>query len=316
MLPTVSSPILVTGSHRSGTTWTGTLLALSGEALPIHEPFNPVYPRSWLRNPPTRWFDYVESDEADPLRSDLEAMVELRPPIGAMLRRSAGIRHWARVAQDAFEAADGRRRGKRPLLKDPIAFFSAPWIASAVDASVVVLVRHPAAFASSLKRLDWQFDFRNLADQPKLMEEVLGAHADEIVAAVDRQLDIIDTSILLWRVINSVALTYRDRYPDWHVVRYEDLAADPLRGFEQLYAALGLRWEPGVAAAVTAHTKSGNEVAPAEGDRGGVVRDSSRAMWTWTDRLTASEIDRVRVGTADVADLFYGPVDWAEPTGP
>ena len=29
---------------------------------------------------------------------------------------------------------------------------------------VVVSVRHPAAFASSLKRLNWNYDFRNLLD--------------------------------------------------------------------------------------------------------------------------------------------------------
>jgi len=35
------NPILVTGSHRSGTTWVGKILALSPEVGYIQEPFHP-----------------------------------------------------------------------------------------------------------------------------------------------------------------------------------------------------------------------------------------------------------------------------------
>jgi hypothetical protein len=37
-------PILVTGAHRSGTTWVGRMLALVPGVEYIHEPFNPVGP--------------------------------------------------------------------------------------------------------------------------------------------------------------------------------------------------------------------------------------------------------------------------------
>ena len=35
-----TKPILVTGSHRSGTTWVGKMLAATGSVGYIHEPFN------------------------------------------------------------------------------------------------------------------------------------------------------------------------------------------------------------------------------------------------------------------------------------
>ena len=36
-------PILVTGSHRSGTTWTDKMLALSSQVVYFQEPFNADY---------------------------------------------------------------------------------------------------------------------------------------------------------------------------------------------------------------------------------------------------------------------------------
>ncbi len=134
----------------------------------------------------------------------------------------------------------GGEETQRALLKDPIAFFSAPWLANTFDADVLLLVRHPAAFASSLKRLGWGFDFRNLTSQQELMDGPLAAHADELRAAEAADLDIIDVAIVLWRVFNSVALTYRADHPTWLVRRYEDLAGNPVEAFRALYSDLGL----------------------------------------------------------------------------
>ena len=36
----IEAPILVTGAHRSGTTWVGRMLCASGEAHYVSEPFN------------------------------------------------------------------------------------------------------------------------------------------------------------------------------------------------------------------------------------------------------------------------------------
>lgn len=56
--------------------------------------------------------------------------------------------------------------GKRALLKDPFAVFSVPWFAKKLNCQIVITVRHPAAFASSLQRLGWNFDFKDLLDHP------------------------------------------------------------------------------------------------------------------------------------------------------
>lgn len=291
----------------------GRLLCLSGEAHGIHEPFNPRFPRSWLAPPPPTWFHHASPDDSE-LQDQVADIVALRPPWRAMAARSASPRHVAAVARDVVSARFARRRGARALLKDPIAFFSAEWLAARFDALPVVLVRHPAAFASSLLRLRWSFDFANLTRQPSLLEGPLAPFAAEIEAAARRgDLDLIDQAILLWRATAATALQLRYTHPDWTVVRYEDLAVNPVPALRGLYRDLDLRWSQRVAAGVVRYSGEQNRSEVARRDKGGVRRSSGEAMWTWRQRLTGDEIARVRDGTADVAAELYDDADWRPP---
>ncbi len=67
------------------------------------------------------------------------------------------------------------RRGATPLVKDPIALFSAEWLAATFDMRVLVMIRHPAAFAASIRRRGWRHRFADFLEQPLLMRDLLGA---------------------------------------------------------------------------------------------------------------------------------------------
>lgn len=303
-------PILVTGSHRSGTTWVGALLASSGEIHNIHEPFNPGLYRAWSRVPMPAWFMHIDAHNSDIFEADAEAIVTLRPPAGAMWRRAEGLRQKARVVIEVAGASRARRSGKRPLMKDPIALLSAEWLNRRFGVRPLVLVRHPAAFLSSILRLGWRLDFSNLSRQEHLLDDLLEPFAAEIEAAVATDMDLLDNGILQWRVFNHVVAQYRQRHPDWLVMRYEDLAADPLGRARGLYHALGLTWTDEAARAISDLSAS-NNVAEVDGsDRGGVRRDSSEAMWTWLSRLSTAQVGEIRERTADVAEAFYSEADW------
>ncbi|MEO1060908.1 MAG: sulfotransferase [Actinomycetota bacterium] len=305
-------PILVTGSHRSGTTWVGEMLSRSGEVVSIHEPFNPELPASWLASPPRRWFHFV--DDGDPtFADDLRRVCSLRPAVGPMLGRARSPRAVARVGAELARAVEGRLRGRRALLKDPIAFFSAEWIDAELDANVLVLVRHPAAFAGSLQRLGWSFDFTNLTSQPALMDGPAAPFADELHRAVDDPGDIVDQAVLLWRLFATVANDDYQRHQGWEVRRYEDLAADPVGQVPELGRDLGLRWSDAATDAVRELTSASLGADVADGDKGGVARDSRAAMWTWVHRLSDEDVRRIRTGTEDVAGHFYADEDWDPP---
>ena len=56
-------PILVSGSHRSGSTWVGKTIALSNKVRYVHEPFNIQMD---VHNAPFKyWFQYL-SENSDP----------------------------------------------------------------------------------------------------------------------------------------------------------------------------------------------------------------------------------------------------------
>jgi hypothetical protein len=61
----------------------------------------------------------------------------------------------------------------RLVIKDLLCSLSLDWLAREFDVDIVVMIRHPGAFAWSLKRVDWDPDFSVLTDQPALMEEQL-----------------------------------------------------------------------------------------------------------------------------------------------
>jgi hypothetical protein len=313
MMPAVDAPILVTGSHRSGTTWVGRMLALSPGVGYVHEPFFPRRWPGWLREPLPHVYQYICPENEGRFAPLIEDVLEYRYPFRNLLR--------IRTARQAFQMAEEvpfslwyRLRRARPLLKDPIALMSAEWLAERFGAQVVVMIRHPAAFAGSLKRLDWpRFDFRDWSEQRLFLRDLAGPYEGRIRAFADRRPDLIDEAILLWSVIHHVIGGYRDRHSDWSFVRHEDLSEEPVKGFRGLYERLGLRWDPVVEAVIVrSSTDEGRREVPAHLHRT-VRRDSRAAKWTWLGRLTAEEQERVREGTAEVAPAFYGEEDWSPP---
>lgn len=309
----MAAPILVTGSHRSGTTWTGRMLALSPGVGYVHEPFSPRRWPGWSRDPIPHWFQYVCRDNEGPYLSLVEDVLGFRYPLGSALRvRSA--RQGFQVAEEAPWALWHRLRGARPLVKDPIALMSAEWLAERFDMQVVVMIRHPAAFAGSLVRLDWpRFDFRNWADQGLFLRDLAGRYEEAIRSFDPDRQDLLDEAVLMWNVIHDVISGYRDRHPDWAFVRHEDLAEEPVKGFRELFERLDLTWDHTAERIIirSSSDESRKEV-PAYLHRT-VRRDSRAARWTWARRLWPEEVERIRVGTADVASAFYGDEDWNPP---
>ncbi len=313
MQPLTGRPLLVTGSNRSGTTWVGEALCQSDELEYLHEPFNPsIWPRLLERRPPGH-YHYVCADNEAAWIPSVERLLHYRFPVRAQLGEVDSPRAAAKLGRDWARSAARRARRRRPLLKDPIALFAAEWLATRFDAQVVVLVRHPAAFASSIKRLGWRFDARSWLDQPLLLRDHLGPARPDLERLAGGRVDLVDEAVVLWNAFYGVVATLADRHPDWHVLRYEDLAEEPVAGFARLYPALGLRWDDDVARRVAGFSDEGNVKEVAAGDRGTTRRDSRAAKWTWLRRLTPEEVARVREGTAATAGRWYDEGSWVPP---
>ena len=308
---TSSGGILVTGSNRSGTTWVGEMLSHAGSLHQVYEPFNPgLWPR-WTATPIPHRNLYLCAENEGPWVEEISDVLARRRALRAQVGDVRSPRDAGRLARDAGRSVARHAQRGQTLLKDPIAVFSTPWLADRFGLSVVAMIRNPAAFASSIKRLEWRFDFRNWLDQELLMRDLLHPFEDEIKAMVDHPADLVDQAILLWRVHYAVIDRFRAEHPEWHFVRMEDLAADPVAGFRDLYGRLGLDFHADAEARITSDNAPGNVTEVASKDTGTVRRDSRAAATAWKHRLDADEFARVRDGVADIAPRFYEPHEWA-----
>ncbi|HJQ75551.1 MAG TPA: sulfotransferase [Gaiellaceae bacterium] len=297
-------PILVTGAHRSGTTWVGKMLALAPGVGYVHEPFSPRTSGGISSAPFDRYFTVVTAENEARYLPGLRRTLAFDYAWSAV--RDPG--DLARAVRDAWRFRRLRRAGARPLVKDPIALLSAEWLAERFGMGVVVLVRHPAGFAASLERLGWKHDFTSFLDAGGRVPELLRPYESEIRAHAEEPGDVLAEAALLWRILYGTAARYRDRHPDWVFLRHEDAGADPVGTFRELYARLGLELTPAARERIERASAAEN---PVEGHWPHAVDlDSASAVRRWRAQLTPGEIDLLRERTRDVWPLFYADEDW------
>jgi len=303
-IPTRANPILVTGLGRSGTTWAGKMISSSGFVNYVGEVFNTkatirgydaplftqplAYYTTQSSNPPVAIIQEILSNNG-------ELNIRNHP------RRTRFLKMVHQVT-GAFPA--------RVMLKDPSAVLSAEWMAQHFNMDVVALVRHPAGVASSFAKLGWPVYFDQFfLDQPALIADWLHPFEAQLRNPPE---DYIDQVALLWACVNHVLLGYADRNPGWQLWRHEDLAADPLNGFTQIFAALDVPFTDQIRATVQAHSAAENPVDVPTGENKAFFhqRNSKDLVKRWKTKLTPAQIDRIRTITEPIASRLYGDEDW------
>ncbi len=305
-------PVLVTGSHRSGSTWIGRILALDPHAGYIHEPFNRRHRRGICRVHFTRTYTYVTKENEAPYLAAFRDMLAWKFSPRAQMAQIRAPRDLAVMARNMGYFQIQRLRGSRPIVKDPLALFSAPWLAERFGMQVVVAIRHPAAFVASLRSAGWdRFPFADLRDQELLMRERLAPFRAEIAAAAETRPGVVDMGILLWRIFHHQIDRARTEHPDWIFVRHEDLSRDPAAGFEALFARLGLDFARTTAQTPRAFTDGTVRHNPMQQrPTGTLARDSRQNILSWKSRLSPEEIAYIRRAVEPLAAKFYSDADW------
>lgn len=302
-------PILITGAPRSGTTWVGRMLDLSPGIGYINEPFNPTHQPGICSCVFPHWYEYVHDGNARDYRPGLAATLRFRYDLAGQVRQRPGRTTLEALARDSWNFTLARIRHARPLVKDPIAAFSSDWLARTFGAQVVVLVRHPAAFAASVKRLAWTFPFHDLLAQDALMRDHLAAFEGELRARAGGPPDSVDDAALMWRLVYSVLFRFGDEHPEWLFIRQEDLARRPIGGFSQLFDRLCLPRDERIERTIGWYSSGRleEEAGAAEGD---IRRHSEDTTRRWRERLTPEEQGRVKLACAPLASRFYTVDEW------
>jgi hypothetical protein len=304
-------PILVTGAHRSGTTWIGKMLALDPSTAYISEPLNVRHRPGVFRVPVHRWYQYICDDNENEFLPAFNELLEFEYHLWKEIRSIRSLKDFLRMGRDFRIFYYGLEEGRRALVKDPFAVFSTEWFARKLNFQIVISVRHPLAFVSSLKRLNWSFDFQDLLNQPLLMRDHLESHRSQMESAQAK--DVIEQGALLWKMIYQAVHAKRTRSltPDFILVRHEDLSRDPVAGFRSLYEMIGLDYTHHVEKVILDSSSSENPMELSRKKVHDVRLDSRSNVSNWKKRLNEDEIRRVREMTDEVAQLFYTEAEWA-----
>jgi len=274
------TPLLITGSHRSGSTWIGKVIEQSNAFIYLDEPTS-------LNKIPGSipaidyWFQYIQDQDQEIIKDLLT------------------------LNQNAVD------KNKRALFKDPLAFFSTDTFINNLQSDVLISVRHPAAFVSSLKRLGWSHDFNHFLDQKELMETYLYPFRNEIKDFAQGKKDIIDQGILLWNIINLNTLKFKQKYPQIYTVRHEDLSVDPIVEFQKIFEYFNIPFTHQTRQYLLDTTNGKNDAEAQNNVTHQLHRDSKANIYNFKKRLTEEEILRTRKGTETVSHVFYDQEWWA-----
>jgi len=223
----IQKPVLITGSHRSGTTWVGKVLKTAPNVFYIHEPLTP---NSITRS--SLFFDlwyqyYIPTSDHSNIKSVLEELLDGKYYLASVLHFKKKLPHTDYrnlngVNDDKFDYKYIKWRWKTfldslgmrgsskmiPLIKDPIALTAAEWLYENFQSRNVLLIRHPAAFVSSLKRLDWRFNFENFTRQPEMINRFFSSIRSEIEKPPN---DPISEAALVWKCLMIIIADYQKK---------------------------------------------------------------------------------------------------------
>ncbi|MBN1598317.1 MAG: sulfotransferase [Bacteroidales bacterium] len=297
--------IIVTGSHRSGSTWVGNVLCATGELLYIHEPFNPINIKT-NRAPLNYWFEYLSADDnterQESFMKYLKEYKTFRPfMLPRQLLQTEKLRDYAGLILQQVR----KLFKERAVYKDPIAIFSAEWMYEIMNFDIVVIIRHPAAFTQSLKSVGWFHDFTHFTQQEKLMVTIPSVYQndiDRILSDGKMKANIIEHAVLLWNIIHNRIHEYRQKHPEWIFVRHEDLSNNPVELFAEIYNKLEINFSNRARSYIKKTTESSRQSK--------LKRDSRSNITKWKKMLSEEEIEFIREKTKSVSDLFYNNSDW------
>jgi hypothetical protein len=294
-------PILVTGIHRSGSTWVGQVLSKSKDLRYVYEPFN-IAMKSHA--PPFNiWFKYLSQNYYSEEHSTIKQYIEnyIFVTRVSTINELTDVDSLFKLKRFFFKVFD--KLTKRSVIKDPLAILSAEWFFKVFNCDIVILIRHPAAFILSIKQKEWDFDFSNFLDQPHLVRDKLLPFKEELEDYSKNKRGLIDNGILLWNCIYKIVDDYRQKYSkDWYFVKHEEMSLSPTFEFQKLFEYLNLEFTNDVKDFVVKSTT-------AEIDNP-IERNSIKNIKKWQTHLSVEEIERIKKGTSDIWKKFYSDADW------
>lgn len=303
--------IVLSGSHRSGSTWGGKMIALADNVFYVDEPFN--VGKMHYKSPISEWLldpQYQSVEKQNKIKNYLSDLAEspsflLKYNLYHLVKRNRKkfVNNPFSNIQELFSHyKKSKLPNSIPIFKDPIAVLGLEWIDKNFDAKIIVIIRHPAAFITSTVLRKWQFDACELLKQKELIENHFSSLLNEVLINCEKKGHFLDNNILAWNMIHSRIMDYKNKNKHWYFVRHEDLSLNPVREFEKIYNFLDLNFTDEIKTKIIEFTTKGGDSY--------YHRNSAENVLQWKSKLSASEIEIIKRKTAPFWKEFYDEKDW------
>lgn len=235
----VGNMIIVTGLHRSGTTFMGELIARATSAAVINEPLNVgegiKEAKNWYYNEDNLFTSFEQ------YRSSLRSLnLKYKPPI--IWTRKHVYKHLigsrSRLLLRYARLLRLMNRDMQILVKDPFCLFLANQFLSHGD-KVVVCTKEPSKYIASLKKQQWYFNFEEFAQHMQLQNtEAFAPHG---IISQNKINTLEDNAAKLWYLAFDFLLTVNAKNALFINVERLDIPEYRYLKFLQLSEYLGVK---------------------------------------------------------------------------
>ena len=303
----MESPILVTGSPRSGTTWIGKMINLSQQVGYLHETYNVMIKQNLPGEDKPNQFCLITDDNEDHLRESFNRIVNLQYSFSDLFGPNKSVPNFFHSLITHFKFARYRRNHLRPLLKDPFVIFNVEWMVENFDITPIILIRHPAPIYDSFHRLHWPINFdRLLRDLPDSVEREIIQNSGLLGSKVEPTPQVIGT---LWSAIHRKIMTYQQDHPDWLFLRYEDIFLNLETNFKTIFEYLDLEISDETLSKIYFYTSRG--YFPSEKSQVDSHISRSNLLTGWRRRVSDADIQLLQDQVeSHIYNHYYTDENW------
>ncbi len=291
-----SSPVVLVGVARSGTSWLGHALGRARGVRFYYEPDNVDADPSNDAAAGQRGFGpypVIDSDSGAGQFAPLWDLVfsgrlpfalrerrRLRPAAKVLLRLPRSIRD-PLVRSAASISARRPGRAQSVVVKTIYATFSLEWLVARYRPQVIAMQRNPLNVVSSWREL--HIPLFDLTTRPIIHTRFIEPLGIEPPGAGEPEV-----AQIAWHVglLTHVIAQALDRHPEWIFVTHEDLCDDPSTTIRRVSEQVGLEWTDDIDRFLNDNNRHGEGLAP--------VRIATEEPTKWRQRLTDAEVEQIQ----------------------
>jgi hypothetical protein len=330
--------ILITGCRRSGTTFLGRMLSVNKSISYIHEPFN--YYQGLKEAGIKGWYPYITKENINNYNKEeidkLFRLGNISSKVSLNVFNSTELKYnvkFTELLKNIYANYSNEGLSKRItrifiknrfyqtyllsrlnffkeriLIKDPLAALSSNYLAEEYNLDVIVIIRHPAAYFTSMKKLRWGVDSSNFLKQQLLMKDYLNSFKSQLESSKK----LIERAVMEYLCVNTVLENYRKKNKRFMLVRFEDLCLNPIQQIKKIYEQLSLDYSEKVEQVIINYTSDKNIIFSE--NVSDIKRNSKRLVNSWKDILSDEEVGFIRDKTYPFAKKYYDESTWEKDT--